>query len=115
MSWSNPIFIISGAAGASFLLGYIFTKIWPPKEINDFYGYRTKRSKRSKEAWDFAQEYSTRMMLYITLLNLALGISGLFIQVEETLSFIISMGFMTMTVIWLFWKTESQLKEQFGE
>lgn len=27
----------------------------PPKEINDFYGYRTKRSKKSQKAWDYAQ------------------------------------------------------------
>ncbi|OPF51373.1 hypothetical protein BH721_02265 [Clostridium baratii] len=27
----------------------------PPKEINDFYGYRRKRSKKSQKAWDYAQ------------------------------------------------------------
>ena len=115
MNWSNSIFIISGGAGASFMLGYLFTKIWPAKEINDFYGYRTKRSKGSQEAWDFAQKYSTQMMGYIALLNLALGMSGLFIEIAETLSLIISMGFMIITVIWLFWKTEGKLKERFGE
>ena len=30
----------------------------PPKSINTGYGYRSTRSMRSQEAWDFAQVYS---------------------------------------------------------
>lgn len=30
----------------------------PPKTINSGYGYRSTRSMRSQEAWDFAQTYS---------------------------------------------------------
>ena len=29
----------------------------PPKNINAFVGYRTERSQKSKQAWDFAQKY----------------------------------------------------------
>lgn len=32
----------------------------PPKNINSSYGYRSARSMRSQEAWDFAQVYSGR-------------------------------------------------------
>lgn len=32
----------------------------PPKKINGGYGYRSARSMRSQEAWDFAQMYSGR-------------------------------------------------------
>lgn len=32
----------------------------PPKEINSGYGYRTARSMRNRETWDFAQRYSGR-------------------------------------------------------
>lgn len=32
----------------------------PPKTINGGYGYRTARSMRSQQAWDFAQTYSGR-------------------------------------------------------
>ena len=34
-----------------------------PKKIDDFYGYRTARSKRSQAHWDFAQKESPK---YIT-------------------------------------------------
>lgn len=32
----------------------------PPKEINSLFGYRTTRSMRSQETWDFAHAYSGR-------------------------------------------------------
>lgn len=32
----------------------------PPEKINGDYGYRSARSMRSQEAWDFAQMYSGR-------------------------------------------------------
>jgi len=32
----------------------------PPKEINSLFGYRTARSMRSQEAWNFAHTYSGR-------------------------------------------------------
>lgn len=35
---------------------------YPPKKINDFYGYRTNRSKKSQEHWDFAQIESAKYM-----------------------------------------------------
>lgn len=34
----------------------------PPRQINEFYGYRTTRSRMSQEAWDFAQRYSAKLL-----------------------------------------------------
>ena len=33
----------------------------PPKSINWHYGYRTKRSMKSQEAWEFAQQHCGKM------------------------------------------------------
>lgn len=38
------------------VVGYLFKKN-PPTTVNWIYGYRTKRSMASKEAWIFAQRY----------------------------------------------------------
>ena len=46
------------------IFGLVFLRK-PPKDINDFYGYRTKRSKASKEAWDFAHKYMGRLWLWV--------------------------------------------------
>ena len=43
------------------VVGVVFW-IYPPKKINEFYGYRTTRSRKSQEAWDFAQRYSAKLM-----------------------------------------------------
>lgn len=40
--------------GIMLILGRAFRK-HPPKQINSFYGYRTRRSMQSQAAWDFAQ------------------------------------------------------------
>ena len=38
------------------LFGRMFEEA-PPKKVNWTFGYRTKRSMKSQEAWDFAQRY----------------------------------------------------------
>lgn len=45
--------------GSMLLLGRSLVKS-PPGEINSGYGYRTARSMRSRETWDFAQDFSGR-------------------------------------------------------
>ena len=50
------------------VVGVVFW-MYPPKKINRLYGfYRTTRSCKSQEAWDFAQRYSAKLM---TILGLA--------------------------------------------
>ena len=41
-------------------LGRLFTKN-PPKKVNGFYGYRTSRSMKNQNTWDFAHEYCGRL------------------------------------------------------
>lgn len=45
--------------GSMVVLGRSFMKN-PPGEINGGYGYRTARSMRNRETWEFAQRYSGR-------------------------------------------------------
>ena len=56
------------------ITGIIFTKR-PPKEINDLYGYHTKRSTQSPEAWKFANEYLGRLWLVAGLIMILLSIA----------------------------------------
>ena len=41
-------------------VGWLF-KINPPKEISSTFGYRTKRSMKNQDTWDFAQLYSGKV------------------------------------------------------
>ncbi|MGV4461141.1 SdpI family protein [Ornithobacterium rhinotracheale] len=48
------------------LLMYLF----PPKELNAIYGYRTKRASRDQASWDFAQRYALKRLLIVALIAL---------------------------------------------
>ncbi len=48
--------------GAILVLTAALLRYHPPRNINWLYGYRTPRSMRSREAWDFAQQQSARLM-----------------------------------------------------
>jgi uncharacterized membrane protein len=63
----NPVLIIS-------LVAIIIAKVVPPRRINSWYGYRTKRSMKNQRTWDFAQQYSTTRILYVTLILLIVQI-----------------------------------------
>jgi len=54
-----------------FIIGAIFQK-YPPKTISRSFGYRTRRSLRSQETWNAAQELFGK---YLFLLGLALLIA----------------------------------------
>lgn len=44
------------------LVGLLFTK-HPPKKINFAYGYRTERSMKNQETWDFAHQFIGKLWL----------------------------------------------------
>ena len=52
----------------------LLMKWLPPKKINRFYGYRTRRSMSSQQAWAFANKTSASIFLYFGILLLVLGI-----------------------------------------
>ena len=113
MNWSHPIFIVSGATGASFLLASLVGMVWPAKKINSLYGYRSRRSMHSQEAWDFAQQYANKLLVVIGVLNLSFGLSGSFMLLSDLYSVVLSLLFMFLTLLWLFWKTDRVLKNRY--
>ena len=48
------------------IISLIFLR-YPPKEINHYYGYRTKGSMKNQETWDFAQQYSSSLLLKVAI------------------------------------------------
>lgn len=59
--------------GAVFLLAGFIQKKYPPKKINNLYGYRMPSSMKSQERWDEANRFST---IYIIKLGTILLIAG---------------------------------------
>ncbi|NVJ88528.1 MAG: SdpI family protein [Flavobacteriaceae bacterium] len=49
----NPFLYVLTTNGVLFLISIIFWK-FPPKKINNIYGYRTHKSMLNQQIWDFA-------------------------------------------------------------
>ncbi|MER3329575.1 MAG: SdpI family protein [Candidatus Kapaibacterium sp.] len=111
----NPLFLIPVLTGPVVIFVMLFTLKFPPKKINSLYGYRTKRSMASQDAWDFAQPYSGKMMLkymviYTFTASLAVPKKDIYLTVCVLISLITMIVFMAIPII----KTEKELKERFG-
>lgn len=96
-------------------VGVIFS-FFPPKHINDWYGYRTSRSRRDQESWDFAHRYCGHLCLKnsFILLLLSLGLVVIFSHLSDAV-----LAMLTLVQIIPFFvviaKTEKALKATFGD
>lgn len=109
-------FQISLLCGVIFLLAAGVMYSFPPKKINPLYGYRTIRSMKSQESWDFAQHYSTLQMAKAAILMIVLSFTGYFFPVEQvTFHLIAGMVILLLGVAYMFVTTERELKKRFVE
>jgi len=73
----NPPVLVCVLCGLIYIIIGQLVLRYPPKKINDFYGYRTSRSKKSQAHWDYAQKESSKYIIqsgYYCLLTCALFI-----------------------------------------
>ena len=60
----SPILYVLTTNGLLFLLSIIFWK-FPPKKINNLYGYRTVKAMQNKQIWDFANSvFNKNLLIY---------------------------------------------------
>ena len=110
----NPLFLILTWTGIIFIITSIITLKYPPKKINVYYGYRTKSSMKSKERWDFAQNYSTDLLYKYGILLTLIGILSYFTSFPIVTSTILSLVILSIVLGFLIYKTEKAIKEEFG-
>ena len=74
-----------------FLVGLLM-RIYPPKKINYFVGYRTSRSMKNKKNWDIANKYCAEILIklgiflfLVSLLIFILSILEMFVFTENML------------------------------
>jgi uncharacterized membrane protein len=110
----NPGFVILGSCGFIFFISGLIQLKFPPKDINSLYGYRTKSSMKSKEAWNFAQKYSAKISIWIGTIMILLGIvSFLFPIISNDFQVLISLLIIFISVGLLIFSTEKKLKQKF--
>lgn len=110
---TNPMFLIPVTVGPIFMIaGFILLK-FPPRQINNLYGYRTSGSKKSQERWDFAQRYSANLMVKTGTVFTLFSMAGLFFKLNTMIELIVAIVLLLAAVILLTVKTEQKLKERF--
>lgn len=105
--------------GTMIIFGLIWQK-WPPKTINCIYGYRTKRSMKSQESWNFAHRYAGTIWLYSGVPLLIVSIVLLVIfrsdnKDELAITALIINGIQLVYIFLPIIPTEIALKERFDE
>lgn len=111
MILENPLFIIPVLTGLIFIIAGFIQYKFPPKKINNLYGYRTARSMRNQASWEFAQLYSSKLLMKLGVLLALSGFIGLIYKPNETLGSVLGLGLMILVVIVLVMKVEKRLKE----
>jgi uncharacterized membrane protein len=103
------------------VVGVVFWT-YPPKKINGLYGYRTTRSCKSQEAWDFAQRYSAKLITMFGLPDLVVAAiahwlrnclcfhSDFLMLYDITIKFVLPLIVAIPPIV----LTESELRKRFG-
>lgn len=92
----------------------------PPKKINSYYGYRTRRSVRSQETWDFAHYFFGKLWLVCGLVSLPISLVPLCLVLgksEQVISVagLIVLGIQTLLLLVTILLTERALMKNFDE
>lgn len=81
----------------------IIMKFYPPKKINNYYGYRTELSKSSQRAWDLAQEHSMKMNFSYGFKMMAVGlITGYLLIIKKSIYIVLGIELFILMPIFTF-------------
>lgn len=118
----NILYLISELPTPIIIL-IISASIWKsPPAPNDNFGYRTKRSQKSEQAWYFAQiaygRFSTVISAVVLVITLIVGILSVILNLDETPGLVVFIALNTLVVGSIFatiFAVESKLKKLFDE
>lgn len=102
-----------------YILGKVFVT-HPPKDINGVYGYRTTRSMKNQETWDFAHKFCGRLWVKLGKLLVFVSIVPMFFVIGKSdnvigvMGLIIS-GFQLIVMLGSIVPTERALKGKFDK
>ena len=111
----NPFFIILFLVGIVLFFSSILMNLKPPKNINRIYGYRTKRSMKNQEVWDYAQLYSSGQMRLWSLVLIAGSFLGFYLTLNEVFQSILACLISISVCFVPVYFTEKELKNKFKD
>lgn len=88
----------------------------PPKSMNYFYGFRTKRSMKNKDTWRFAHLHQSKLLLVSGILTIIVLLFLMFILKEQFVKYVVFIIMAEILLqIMLIPITENKLKRTFNK
>lgn len=120
-TFNNVMFLIGELPTPIIIMAFAISMRNNPPKFGEN-GYNTRRSRKSMEAWDFAQAaygcYATITFAVMSAVTLAVGLTAIFLNLGEAAGFVTFMAVTTAQVAVLFGVIvviERQLKRNFDE
>jgi uncharacterized membrane protein len=109
----GALFIGATITAMIFVVSGLLWRRFPPKKINYFYGYRTRRSMANQEIWDYANALGAKMLLYLGLILFLIGLIsyGIYPKVSP----LISLFAMLIGIGLGMYHCETQLNKRFNK
>lgn len=99
--------------GVIFIAAGLVMYIFPPKKINNFYGYRTSSSMSSIEKWHFSQRYSSLRMIESGAFLMLFSALGFLVTLSENAELALGITTTLLAVFYMLFRTENALKNRF--
>ncbi len=119
---NNVLFLIGELPTPLIIMAFAISMRNNPPRFGENTGYNTKRSRKSTEAWDFAQtaygRYATKAFAVTSAVTLAVGLIAIFLNIGEEAGFAVFMAVTTVQVAVLaavIIVIERQLERNFDE
>lgn len=112
MTNENQLIIALGYCIFMLIIYFIYFK-YPPKKINYFYGYRTKRSMKNNENWSFANKYAAKLLINFSVYSFFIPPFLYFLYPKN--NFLITIIIHSALILSVLYFTEKQLKRKFKE
>ena len=111
----DKIFFLQFLIGSVFfIMGLIMIK-FPPKTINDLYGYRSSSAMKNIEKWNFAQKYSAIKSSKSGIFFIIFSFTGLFFEKTELIHILAGILALIVICATIFIPTEIELKKAFPD
>ncbi|MFT4857801.1 MAG: putative membrane protein [Algoriphagus sp.] len=108
------VWVLISVGTVYFLVGRLMKNHHPP-DINGLAGYRTSRSMKNQECWDFAQLIAGKKMSQFGKTGILIGLISIIIPIPDPWDFCLGIIWVLLSCSILIYSVEKSLKRKFGK
>lgn len=107
----NPYYYVLSVNGLLFVFSVLFY-FFPPKKINAIYGYRTNKSMKNQDIWNFSNSFFSKQFLIYSSISLIAALILVYVNPKITWQ---PMAIMLLSLAVSVIKTEQALNKNFDD